>query len=104
MDELLDRETRLMTEFIVMRYGPVLNNKEAAEVLKRPEWKMCEVPREELPRGFGRGRGGIRIMAHHLAQYVVKNFDLTGFKGEGFDPERFLSGQQSAKTALQMAA
>jgi len=56
----------------------VLNNKEAAALLKMAPAKVSQIPLEELPRRGGKGRGGVKITVVALVDYLLKEagFDL----------------------------
>jgi len=95
-------DVQTLTNLIVTRYGIVLKNKEAAAVLRMPEWKLSEISREELPRCFGRGRGGIRILPHHLAEYIIANME--GGKGKPIQISMLQSNSTEDMPLTQKAA
>jgi len=95
MRENREVEINLLTAAISNKYGVMLKNVEAAAVLRVPNWKLSEISRELLPRSFGRGRGGLRIQAAHLATYIVDNTEYTETKNES----AFSTGHVLAKAA-----
>lgn len=88
-------EIKLLTIAISNKYGVLLKNVEAAAVLRVPNWKLSEISRELLPRSFGRGRGGLRIQAAHLATYIIDNTEYAETGREG----AFSTGHDLPKAA-----
>lgn len=56
----------------------VLNNREAAAVLKMAPAKVSRIPLSELPRKLAKGRGGVKITVIAIADYLMKE---AGFGG-----------------------
>lgn len=60
----------------------VLNNREAADVLKMAPAKVSQIPLEELPRRGGKGRGGVKISVVALVDYLLRDCGLPEMVGE----------------------
>lgn len=54
----------------------VLNNREAAGVLKMAPAKVSQIPLQELPRGGGKGRGWVKISVIALGDHLLRDCGL----------------------------
>jgi len=59
----------------------VLNNREAADVLKMAPAKVSQIPLAELPRRGGKGRGGVKISVVALVDYLLRDCGLPDITG-----------------------
>jgi hypothetical protein len=50
----------------------VLNNRQAAAVLKMAPAKVSQIPLEELPRRLAKGRGGVKITVVAIVDYLMR--------------------------------